>query len=779
MPVTPEITVAKIKYFRQQATKWREVALKITEKEPSKKGEADFAYAMRKADEFDAQARELEVPLPKIAPAPEVTIEKPILRVSPDPIPPPTKRWTADRGAIPGEPMYFLDDFDNPKAVIIEQETKDGFVLFEVVGGKGEKLGIYNTLEKAGRKAEEFYPALPTAAPVPEVTKSPSNISASSHPLVLERFPYPAPDQMELGGDIGKIKIVIPPPRGAPMPPKKPKVKEEEWVYAKVGNTGVRGRKIATGTEIEQVSSSYKKDDFDKAVKIIEEKLKEVERPLIITMEGYERDWKPKGWQLLPIGPTSTWRQDWGEWEAIRDIVQNALDEAEAYTWGHDEQGLWIADAGRGVAIVDFLLGPPKLKPEYARGRYGEGMKIAALALLRDGYSVHVSTVGREIWMVFIERVLDTTPTHQLAALYKSNGSRQGTRFDIIGYAGDDYTDRFAVNLPKSSILWEAPSIITKPKQRFNQLIQHPFHGDPSSRIFARDIYMRDIDSDYSYNLWGFTMAPDRHAPEDESEVWTDIGRLWCTVNKVDLLESFLKMVKDPPIVESEESRQVNMSSYDMGVEPTSKRDYANFISDNGEVWRKAWANVMGENAVIRTNEKWDNIIKHLGYQSVGLYHGVRETLSRVIINDLTIKQESQERLKETETIPDARLDKQQMAHLKLARAIVREVMPFSPPSGVYAAIIPPASDRVRTAGMYGTTTQAVYLSLDILYRGRSTIDTLVHELAHHRQFRRSGEAEDLTPTHAEAMTEMAAEVVRAAATGDLAFRELLKEVSW
>ncbi len=214
-------------------------------------------------------------------------------------------------------------------------------------------------------------------------------------------------------------------------------------------------------------------------------------------------------------------------------------------------------------------------------------------------------------------------------------------------------------------------------------------------------------------------------------------------------------------------------------MEPTSKRDYANFISDNGEVWRKAWANVMGENAVIRTNEKWDNIIKHLGYQSVGLYHGVRETLSRVIINDLTIKQESQERLKETETIPDARLDKQQMAHLKLARAIVREVMPFSPPSGVYAAIIPPASDRVRTAGMYGTTTQAVYLSLDILYRGRSTIDTLVHELAHHRQFRRSGEAEDLTPTHAEAMTEMAAEVVRAAATGDLAFRELLKEVSW
>ena len=63
-------------------------------------------------------------------------------------------------------------------------------------------------------------------------------------------------------------------------------------------------------------------------------------------MDEYERDWKPQGWQLIIIGPTSTWRQDWGEWEAIRDIVQNALDECEHYTWGYDSEGLYIRDAG-------------------------------------------------------------------------------------------------------------------------------------------------------------------------------------------------------------------------------------------------------------------------------------------------------------------------------------------------------------------------------------------------------------------------------------------------
>ena len=110
-----------------------------------------------------------------------------------------------------------------------------------------------------------------------------------------------------------------------------------------------------------------------------------VKPPVVLTPEEYERDWKPQGWQLIIIGPTSTWRQEWGEWEAIRDIVQNALDECEHYSWSYDNEGLYIRDNGKGIAVADFLLGPPKLKPDYARGKYGEGMKIAALAMLRKG----------------------------------------------------------------------------------------------------------------------------------------------------------------------------------------------------------------------------------------------------------------------------------------------------------------------------------------------------------------------------------------------------------
>lgn len=594
----------------------------------------------------------------------------------------------------------------------------------------------------------------------------------STSPLILKQYPLgQVPEKMPIN-----LEVPIPPVRGAPMPPKEVRAEEKEWVYAKVGTTEVRGRRDPSGNiEIEQVSPSFNRDDFDRAVKIIEGKLRGVETPHTITEKDYETLWKPKGWELLPIGPTSTWRPDWGEWEAIRDIIQNALDETEAYQWGYDEQGLWIADTGRGVAVADFLLGPPKLKPDYARGRYGEGMKIAALALLRNGYSVHVFTVGRELWMVFVERILDTTPTYQLAALYRADGSRQGTKFHIIGYTGLAYEDRFTVNLPKSSILWEGPGIITQPKQRFNQLIDHAF--PEGSRIFARDIYMRDINSPYSYNLWGFAMAPDRHAPAKEDEVWADVGRLWATVSKVELLETFFKMVKDPPIIACDESKKIDMSHWNMGVEPTSRKDYSDLVFQNITAWQKAWANVMGEDAVIRTDERWDNVVKHLGYRSVSINWLVRATLSKIIKTDTILKLEQQERLQETEVISDEKLDFRQMAHLKLARAIAAELFKANPVAGVYAAIIPPASDRTRTAGMYGTTTQLIYINLEQLFRGKDTIDALVHELAHHQQWLASGKAEDLVKSHAEAMTHIAARLVEQVARG--AFIELLKEVSW
>ena len=494
-------------------------------------------------------------------------------------------------------------------------------------------------------------------------------------------------------------------------------------------------------------------------------------------MEEYTRDWKPKGWGLIIIGPTSAWRQDWGEWEAIRDIVQNALDEAESYQYGYDSHGLWIADRGKGVAIADFLLGPPKAKPDYARGKFGEGMKIAALALLRKGYPVHVETMGRELWIIFLEQKVNGK-AETLAALWRSNGARVGTRFDIIGYRGPAFERYFAVNLPRRLILAETPSPIDVPKIRYNQLIRaEGMAGSPAGGvIYARDIYLRDIKSTFSYNLWGFDLAPDRHGPKNEADMWVDMGRLWCGVDNVFLLEEFLPMVLEPPQVEADETHQVNMDSYSMGSEPVSNKRYVDLIKAHAPAWQTAWKKVAGPDAVIRTVSRWDGMVKHLGYMSVGLQWGVKDALSEVIMTDRALIQESQERLREAEIVPDHRLTPKALAHLNLARKIASHFHV----ERVHAAVIPPASERVRTAGLYDHVAEQILLHLETLESAMKTLDAIIHELGHHQAYKRTGDikmAEDLTPLHSEKMTEVAAYVISATATRQ--FDEEFKGAEW
>ncbi len=73
---------------------------------------------------------------------------------------------------------------------------------------------------------------------------------------------------------------------------------------------------------------------------------------------------------------------------------------------------------------------------------------------------------------------------------------------------------------------------------------------------------------------------------------------------------------------------------------------------------------------------------------------------------------------------------------------------------------------------MYSRETQEILISLDQLDRGRSTVDTLLHELAHHE----SG-AEDLTREHSEQMTWLAARALEELAGGT--WREELEKVKW
>ena len=183
---------------------------------------------------------------------------------------------------------------------------------------------------------------------------------------------------------------------------------------------------------------------------------------------------------------------------------------------------------------------------------------------------------------------------------------------------------------------------------------------------------------------------------------------------------------------------------------------------------------VQAGNVVIRTNPRWDGMVKHLGYESVDATPDIHD---KRIMTDRELIQDSQERLSRVKIVPDERLTRVSLTHITLARELTWRVCNPIPPSGIHAARIPPASERTRTAGLYSTMSAAIYIDLEQLPHCSRVMDTLVHELAHHRQYRETGEASDLTPLHYEAMKEVASQVVTAIGQGEL--DEFFKEVVW
>ena len=106
---------------------------------------------------------------PELQPKPTGSLSiypEPIEESHPTPISPPGNRWTGDRGAIPGEPAYFLDgDEETGKAAITELIDDHGGVLFEATDAQGNSIGVFQTIGQAATAAETQFPELTKKIP--------------------------------------------------------------------------------------------------------------------------------------------------------------------------------------------------------------------------------------------------------------------------------------------------------------------------------------------------------------------------------------------------------------------------------------------------------------------------------------------------------------------------------------------------------------------------------------------------------------------------------------
>ena len=491
--------------------------------------------------------------------------------------------------------------------------------------------------------------------------------------------------------------------------------------------------------------------------------------PVNITEQDFRTKWEPDGWKIIHIGPTSNWRPDWTMWEGIREVVQNCLDETERYQSYYDDLGLVIADSGKGIATRDLLLGAKVTKPAWSRGQYGEGMKIGSLVFLRMGYPVWIETVGKDIRIVFMEVELEEK-AQTLAAMWRPGGTTYGTKFHIIGYTDTDYKENFAVNIPQEYIRSSVWSILQKsPIGRKNQLMLIP----DRSCVFARDIYMRDIESQFSYNLWGFDLAPDRHAPKDESDMWNDASRTWCGCTDTEMMKLLLKSLSSPQNtgtpykmskhghiesgIRSNDSN-LNLSSWNLGrgydfySSPPAEFSYKSLVEHNKFQWLQAWNTVFGESAILRTNSGLDTEVTHMGHRSVSILGGLTDVLNGFIDTDDALIKRFQRTMMTAMVIEDSDLSPKQLVTLNLCRALVEANYSSN---GIFAAIVPESDDVEGVRAYYEPSTKKIFIGTATLEHTREAISATIHEVAH-----MTSEAGDGKPAHYNAISDVASRFI-------------------
>lgn len=246
----------------------------------------------------------------------------------------------------------------------------------------------------------------------------------------------------------------------------------------------------------------------------------------------------------LPMSPDYV--AHWGLWEAVREIFQNAYDEADAdpecrIDWKHDG-GILRVSTSRGALTADTLLLGKTSKRGVAgqRGKFGEGYKLALLVLARLGMEVKIST-GDEMWHSQIEHDESFGSDVLVVYIRKAYPSLQGVTFYIDGIGDRD---------------WDAIVQNLYPNRKTTEILTMP---DQKGRIYVGGLYVytaKEFHCGYAFAPGVITLDRDR-GMVNGFDLAYETSRLWegrSDEQAVELIEA------EAPDVEYLESHVVKSS---------------------------------------------------------------------------------------------------------------------------------------------------------------------------------------------------------------------------
>lgn len=236
-------------------------------------------------------------------------------------------------------------------------------------------------------------------------------------------------------------------------------------------------------------------------------------------------------------------REGWGVWEGIRELVQNGYDSEVEHSAVLDidvhNGTLRIENDGVTLAREALLLGTSsKSERSDTIGKFGEGLKLGILALVRAGFPVKIRT-GSEVWEAAIER--SEKYDANVLCFHITGGREFRNRIRVeVGNVGEEgwnaVKDRFLFLLK----LNDEDAVKT---HRGTLLLHERFKGC----LYVKGIFVqKDHRLNYGYNFSNASVDRDRRMVSSWDSQW-ESSAIWrdAVASRPDLFGAFFGLIQN------------------------------------------------------------------------------------------------------------------------------------------------------------------------------------------------------------------------------------------
>lgn len=415
---------------------------------------------------------------------------------------------------------------------------------------------------------------------------------------------------------------------------------------------------------------------------------------------------------VLPI--KSTYVPEWGAWECLREIIQNAKDEEdktgnpmqiEEHPVSHGGVSLIIRNVGSTLDRKALLIGHTDKSGSDLRGKFGEGLDLAFLAGTRAGIRMCVETQGDK-WTPAIEYSEDFDAKCLVVYIERRSEVGQGVCISMHLPPDVDWPMLrrrflFMSRIPDNRIarVPEKGAILLEPERK--------------GHVYAKGIYVDNLTKlSYGYDLDRCELDRDRRMIDVFELQWriSDMYKEAVARRPELLIPVVYRMLRDG-------AEDVRMMQYHTS-HPLSEGVAARFREDHGN-------NAFPVSSIAESAQ-----LEHLGKRGVVVNEPLAEVLRYSIGDVRSVTEELSKKAVNTYAWPD--LTKQEKASLIQFTRIVDE-------ASSKVREVPPMMDRMEIVdfanpdiqGICDPDTGKIWISRKILSDNRELLKTLVHEEAH------------------------------------------------